>query len=44
MTLVLSIDRYTLALLSIIGTSLDVLGAMYLAYDLLGGNTDLCAP
>ena len=38
MTLALSIDRHTLALLSIIGTSLDMLGAMYLAYDLLGGE------
>src|SRR5580765_1759396 len=33
-----SIDRHTIALLSIIGTSLDVLGALYLAYDLLGGE------
>jgi hypothetical protein len=32
------IDRHTLALISIIGSSLDVLGAMYLAYDLLGGE------
>jgi hypothetical protein len=32
------IDRHTLALVSIIGSSLDVLGAMYLAYDLLGGE------
>ena len=31
-------DRHTLALISIIGSSLDVLGAMYLAYDLLGGE------
>jgi hypothetical protein len=31
-------DRYTLALISIIGSALDVLGAMYLAYDLLGGE------
>src|SRR4051794_9287976 len=34
----LSIDRHTLALISIIGNSLDVLGALYLAYDLLGGE------
>lgn len=32
------IDRHTLALVSIIGCSLDVLGALYLAYDLLGGE------
>lgn len=31
-------DKYTLALISIIGSSLDVLGALYLAYDLLGGE------
>jgi len=31
-------DKHTVALISIIGTSLDVLGAMYLAYDLLGGE------
>ena len=29
---------HTLALISIIGSSLDVLGALYLAYDLLGGE------
>src|SRR6476619_2095172 len=34
----LRIDRHTIALLSIIGTSLDVLGALYLAYDRLGGE------
>src|ERR1700722_20149254 len=34
----MSIDRHTLALISIIGSSLDVLGALYLAYDLLGGE------
>ena len=33
-----SIDRHTIALISIIGSSLDVLGALYLAYDLLGGE------
>jgi len=32
------IDRHTLALVSIVGSSLDVLGALYLAYDLLGGE------
>jgi hypothetical protein len=34
----LNMDRHTLALISIIGSSLDVLGALYLAYDLLGGE------
>jgi hypothetical protein len=34
----LAIDRHTLALISIVGSSLDVLGALYLAYDLLGGE------
>jgi len=38
MTSPLSIDRRTLALISVVGSSLDVLGAMYLAYDLLGGE------
>jgi len=38
MTLPITIDRHTLALISIIGSSLDVLGALYLAYDLLGGE------
>ena len=32
------VDRHTLALVSITGSSLDVLGALYLAYDLLGGE------
>src|SRR5262249_53518587 len=32
------VDRHTVALVSIIGSSLDVLGALYLAYDLLGGE------
>src|SRR5260370_30218149 len=32
------IDKHTLALISIVGNSLDVLGALYLAYDLLGGE------
>jgi hypothetical protein len=34
----MSIDRHTVALISILGSSLDVLGSMYLAYDLLGGE------
>src|SRR5881227_1959300 len=34
----MTIDKHTLALVSIIGNSLDVLGALYLAYDLLGGE------
>ena len=32
------IDKHALALVSIVGSSLDVLGALYLAYDLLGGE------
>src|ERR1700722_9794435 len=32
------IDRPTLAIVSIAGSSLDLLGALYLAYDLLGGE------
>ena len=31
-------DKHTLALISIVGSSLDVLGALYLSYDLLGGE------
>src|SRR5260370_24925273 len=31
-------DKSTLALISIVGSALDVLGALYLAYDLLGGE------
>ena len=34
----MTIDKHTLALISIVGNSLDVLGALYLAYDLLGGE------
>src|SRR5580700_9549678 len=34
----MTIDKHTLALISIIGSSLDVLGALYLAYDLLWGE------
>src|ERR1700680_3560128 len=32
------IDKHTVALVSIIGSSVDVIGALYLAYDLLGGE------
>jgi len=32
------IDKHTLALISIAGSSVDALGALYLAYDLLGGE------
>lgn len=31
-------DRHTIALVSIISSSLDVTGALFLAYDLLGGE------
>src|SRR5881392_882729 len=31
-------DHHTVALVSVTGTSLDVLGSLYLAYDLLGGQ------
>lgn len=34
----MTIARHTLALLSIIGCAVDVLGSLYLAYDLLGGE------
>jgi len=34
----MTMDSHTLALISLIGNTLDVLGAMYLAYDLLGGE------
>jgi len=34
----MTLDKHTLALISIIGSALDLLGAMYLAYDLLGGE------
>jgi hypothetical protein len=33
-----TIDKHTLALISIIGSAFDLLGALYLAYDLLGGE------
>ena len=32
------VDKHTVALISIVGSCLDALGAMYLAYDLLGGE------
>jgi hypothetical protein len=38
MMLTLAIDKHTLSLISIVGSALDVLGALYLAYDLLGGE------
>jgi hypothetical protein len=38
MTFPLTVDKHTLALISIIGSSFDMLGALYLAYDLLGGE------
>ena len=38
MTLPTSLDRHTLALISVVGSGLDVIGALYLAYDLLGGE------
>ena len=38
MTLPPTIDRHTVALITIIGSTFDVLGALYLAYDLLGGE------
>src|ERR1700683_3407249 len=31
-------DKHTLALISIVGSCFDVLGGLYLAYDLLGGQ------
>jgi hypothetical protein len=34
----MTIAKHTLALISIIGSAFDVLGALYLAYDLLGGE------
>ncbi len=34
----MTLDKQTIALISIVGSSLDVLGALYLAYDLLGGE------
>src|ERR1700752_2699001 len=33
-----SMDHHTVAAVSIAGTGLDVLGSLYLAYDLLGGQ------
>ncbi|HEV2202116.1 MAG TPA: hypothetical protein VGR73_20035 [Bryobacteraceae bacterium] len=34
----MTVDRHTLALIGIVGNCVDVLGALYLAYDLLGGE------
>ncbi len=34
----MTLDKHTLALISIAGNTLDMLGALYLAYDLLGGE------
>src|SRR5579862_3130893 len=34
----IAMDKHALALISISGSALDVLGALYLAYDLLGGE------
>jgi hypothetical protein len=34
----MTIDKHTLAVVGIAGSSLDVLGTLYLAYDLLGGE------
>ena len=38
----MTIDKHTVALVSIVGSALDVLGALYLAYDLLGGDHGAC--
>jgi hypothetical protein len=32
------LDKHTIAIISIVGSSLDVIGSLYLAYDLLGGE------
>src|SRR5947207_2328900 len=37
-TILTCMDHYTVATISITGTCLDVLGSLYLAYDLLGGQ------
>jgi hypothetical protein len=34
-----AVDKHLLAAIGIVGTSLDLLGGMYLAYDLLGGKS-----
>ena len=34
----MNVDRHTLAIVSITGSGLDVIGTLYLAYDLLGGE------
>jgi hypothetical protein len=38
----LVIDRHVIAGISIAGTVCDVMGGLYLAYDLLGGNSGYC--
>ena len=38
----LVIDRHVIAGISIAGTVCDVMGRLYLAYDLLGGNSGYC--
>jgi len=37
------IDRHLLAAISLGGTLLDLIGGLYLAYDLLGGKKGPCA-
>jgi hypothetical protein len=37
-TIFTRMDHHTVAAISITGTCLDVLGSLYLAYDLLGGQ------
>jgi hypothetical protein len=34
----MTLDRHNLALVNIVGSSMDVIGTLYLAYDLLGGE------
>jgi len=38
------IDRHTIAGISIFGTVCDVMGGLYLAYDLLGGTMGRYVP
>lgn len=40
----LVIDRHVIAGISITGTVCDVMGGLYLAYDLLGSNINRCCP
>ena len=37
-------DHHTVAAISLTGTCLDVLGSLYLAYDLLGGQNGSLRP